>query len=248
MTNLHSILKSRDNTLPTKICLVKTMVFPVVMYGCESWTLKKAEHRRIDAFELGCWRRLESPLDCKEIQPVHPKGNQSWIFIGRTDAEAETPILQHLMWRTDSFQRPWCWKRLGAGGKGDDRGWDGWMVSPTQWTWVWVNSGSWLDREAWRAAVHGVTKSWTRLSDWTELKLKVRSSHQDEALGFPSGSVSKESACNTRDPGSIPRLGRSFREGNGYPLQYSCLENPIDRVVWWVTVHGVEKSQTQLSD
>ena len=94
MTNLDSILKSRDITLPTKVCLVKAMVFPVVMYGCESWTVKKAESRRIDAFELWCWRRLlESPLDCKEIQPVHPKGDQSWVLIGRTDAEAETPIL-----------------------------------------------------------------------------------------------------------------------------------------------------------
>ena len=77
MTNLDSILKSRDITLPTKVCLVKAMVFPVVMYGCESWTVKKAERRRVDAFELWCWRRLESPLDCKEIQPVNPKGNQS---------------------------------------------------------------------------------------------------------------------------------------------------------------------------
>ena len=77
MTNLDRILKSRDITLPTKVCLVKAMVFPVVMYGCESWTIKKAECQRIDAFELWCWRRLESPLDCKEIQPVHPKGNQS---------------------------------------------------------------------------------------------------------------------------------------------------------------------------
>ena len=76
MTNLDSILKSRDITLPTKICLVKAMVFPVVMYGCESWTIKKAECSRTDAFELWCWRRLESPLDCKEIQPVRPKGNQ----------------------------------------------------------------------------------------------------------------------------------------------------------------------------
>ena len=93
MTNLDSILKSRDITLPTKVHLVKTMVFPVVMYGCESWTVKKDEHPRIDAFELWCWRRLlKSPLDYKEIQPVHPKGNQSWVFIGRTDAEAETPI------------------------------------------------------------------------------------------------------------------------------------------------------------
>ena len=78
MTNLDSIFKSRDITLPTKVRLVKAMVFPVVMYGCESWTIKKAEHRRIDAFELWCWRRLTSPLDCKGIQPVHPKGNQSW--------------------------------------------------------------------------------------------------------------------------------------------------------------------------
>ena len=93
MTNLDSILKSTDITLPTKVRLVKAMVFPVVMYGCESWTVKKAERRRIDAFELWCWRRLESPLDCKEIQPVHCKGNQSWVFIGRTDVEAETPIL-----------------------------------------------------------------------------------------------------------------------------------------------------------
>ena len=93
MTNLDSILKSRDITLPTKVCLVKAMVFPVVMYGCESWTVKKVEHRRIDAFELWCWRRLLSPLDCKEIQPVHPKGDQPWDFFGRNDAEAETPVL-----------------------------------------------------------------------------------------------------------------------------------------------------------
>ena len=94
MTNLDSILKDRDITLSTKVHLVKTMVFPVVMYGCESCTIKKAERRSIDAFELWCWRRLlRVPLDCKEIQPVHPKGDQSWVFIGRTDAEAETPIL-----------------------------------------------------------------------------------------------------------------------------------------------------------
>ena len=95
MTNLDSILRSRDITLPTKVLLVKAMVFPVVMYGCESWTVKKAEHRRTDAFELWCWRGLlrVSPLDCKEIQPVHPIGYQSWVFIGRTDVEAETPIL-----------------------------------------------------------------------------------------------------------------------------------------------------------
>ena len=93
MTNLDSLLKSRDITLPTMVCLVKAMVFPVVMYGCESWTIKKAECRRIDAFELWCWRRLLIPLDCKEIQPVYPKGDQSWVFIGRTYVEAQTSIL-----------------------------------------------------------------------------------------------------------------------------------------------------------
>ena len=93
MTNLDSILKSRDITLPTKVCLVKAMVFLVVMYGCENWTIKKTERWSIDAFELWCWKRLENPLVSKEIKSVNPKGNQPWIFIGRTDAEAETPIL-----------------------------------------------------------------------------------------------------------------------------------------------------------
>ena len=127
---LNSIVKSRDITLSTKVRLVKAMVFPVVMYGCESWTIKKAEHLRIDAFELWCWRRLfESPLDCKEIQPVHPKGNQSWIFIGKTDAEVETPIL----WLPDSKnwllgRDPDAGKRLKVGGEGNNRGWDVWMA------------------------------------------------------------------------------------------------------------------------
>ena len=94
MTNLDSIFKSRDITLPTKVYLVKAMILPVVMYGCESWTVKKAERRRIDAFELWCWRRLlRVPWTAKGIQPVHSEGDQSWVFIGRNDAEAETPVL-----------------------------------------------------------------------------------------------------------------------------------------------------------
>ena len=116
-------------------------------------------------------KTLESPLDCTEIQPVHPKGNQSWIFIGRTDVEAETLVLgpPHVKnWLTG--KSPWCWERLKPGGEGDDRGWDGWMASRTQWTWVWVNSGSWW----WtgRPGVlqsSGVAESQTWLSDWTEL-------------------------------------------------------------------------------
>ena len=94
MTNLDSILKSRDITLPTKVRVVKSMFFPVVMYGCESWTVKKAERQRIDAFELVVLEKtLESPLDCKEIQPVHSEGDQPWDFFGRNDAKAETPVL-----------------------------------------------------------------------------------------------------------------------------------------------------------
>ena len=90
MTNPDSILKSRDIALPMEVCLVKAMVFPVVMYGCESCTIKKAERQRINAFELWCWRR---PLDCKEIQSVHSEGDQPWVFFGRNDAKAETPVL-----------------------------------------------------------------------------------------------------------------------------------------------------------
>ena len=97
MTNLDSIFKSRDITLPTKVCLVKAMIFPVVMYGCEGWTINKAEHQTIDAFELWCWRKLLSPLDGKESQTIHSKGDQSWVFFGRIDAKAETPIFGHLM-------------------------------------------------------------------------------------------------------------------------------------------------------
>ena len=99
--------------MPTKVHVVKAMVLPEVMYGCESWTIKKAEHRGIDAFELWCWRRLENPLDSKEIQPVHPKGNQSWIFIGRTDAKAETLILwppdvkSWLIWKDPDAGKDW---------------------------------------------------------------------------------------------------------------------------------------------
>ena len=119
MTNLDSILESGYIILPTKVHLVQARVFPVVMYGCESWTIKKAEHQRIDAFPTVLLEKtLESPLDCK-IKPVHPKGNQSWIFIGRTDAEAETPILwspdgkNWLIWKDPDAGKDWRWERRG---------------------------------------------------------------------------------------------------------------------------------------
>ena len=131
------------------------------MYGYESWTIKKAEHLRTDALELWCWRRLWSPLDCKEIQPVHPKRNQFWIFTGSTDAE--TPLATWCEELTP-WKWPWCWARLKARGEGDNRGWDAWMASLTRWIWIWVNSGSW-----WWTGRPGVSDSWgCKESDKTE--------------------------------------------------------------------------------
>ena len=168
MTNLASILKSRDISLPTKIHLVKAMVFPVVMYGYESWTIKKVQGRRTDAFELCCWSTLESPLGCKEVQPVHPKGNQSWVFIGMTDAGAEVPILGHLMRRTGTLEKTLMLGKIEGRRRRGERGWDGWMASLTGWTWVWASSRSW-----WWTGKPGMlqsmrSQSQTRLSIWTE--------------------------------------------------------------------------------
>ena len=140
MTNLDSILKSRDITLPTKVLLVKAMLFPVVMYRCESWTIMKCWALKNWCFPIVVLKKtLESPLDYKEIKPVSPKGNQSWIFIGRTDVEAEVPVFSYLMWRADSLE-----KILMLGKIEGRSGWPRmrWLdVSPTQWTRVWANSG-----------------------------------------------------------------------------------------------------------
>ena len=133
VTNLDSILKSRGINLPTKTYIVKAMDFLILMYACENWTIMKAKHLIIDAFELWCLEKtLESPLDCKEIKPVKPKGNQSWIFIGRTNAAAEAPIL----WPPDVKnwligKWSWFWERLKSGGQGHNRrwmvGWHHWL-------------------------------------------------------------------------------------------------------------------------
>ena len=159
--------------MPTKVCLVKAMVFLVVMYGCESWTIKKAEHQRIDAFELWCWRRLlrvpwtarrSKQSILKEISPGCSWKDWCWSWNSSTLA---TWCKELTHWK-----RLWCWERLRAGGEGDDRGWDGWMASLTQWTWVWVNSGSW-----WWTGRPGLFRfmgsqrvghDWTAELNWTE--------------------------------------------------------------------------------
>ena len=144
MTNLERIFKSRDITLPTKVHLVKAMVFPVVMYGRERWTVKKAERRRIDAFELWCWR---GPL---RVPWTARRSNQSILKEISPGCSLEGLMLQlklqycgHLMWRINPLEKTLMLGGIGGRGEGDDRGWDGWMASPTQWTWVSLNSGSW---------------------------------------------------------------------------------------------------------
>ena len=174
MTNLNSLLKSRDIPLPTKVHLVKAMVFPVVMYGCESWAIKKAEHQRIDAFELWCWRRL------LRIRWTARRSNQSILKILKICWKdwcwsLNSSTLATWWEELTHLKRLWCWARLKVGGEGDNRGWDGWMASPTQWTRVWVNSGSW-----WWTGTPGLLPSTgsqrvkTRLGNWTELKLGSR--------------------------------------------------------------------------
>ena len=140
MTNLDSVLNSRDIILPTKVRRVKAMVFPIVIYGCESWAIKKAEHQRTGGFKLWCWRRfLRVPWTVRRsnqpiLKEINPENSLEGLILNTLATWCEE--LTH-------WKRPWCWERLKAGGEGDDRGWDGWMASLIRWTWVWVNSGSW---------------------------------------------------------------------------------------------------------
>ena len=152
MTNLDSILKSRDITLLTKIHLVKAMVFPVVMYGCESWAIKKAEHWRIDAFELWCWiRLLRIPWTARRSNQSILKGISPGCSLERMMLKLKLQYFGHLMQSVNSLEKLWCLEGLGTRGNGDDKGWNECMASPTQWTWVWVNS-----RSCWWTGVPGM--------------------------------------------------------------------------------------------
>ena len=169
MTNLDSILKSRDITLPTKVCLVEAMVFLTVMDGCDSWTIEKAECQRIDDFERWHWRRL------LRVPWTERRSHQSILKEISPEYSLERLMLKlqysgHLMWRANSFEKTLMLGNIEGERRRDDRGWDGWMASPTQWTWVWVDPGSWW----WTGRLGvlqfmGVVECQTWLSDWIEL-------------------------------------------------------------------------------
>ena len=188
MSNLDSIFKSRNITLPTKVRLVKAMVFPVVVYGCESWTVKKTECRRIDTFELWCWRvpwtaRRSNQSILKEISPG--------ISLEGMMQKLKLQYFGHLMQRVDSLEKTLMLGGIGGRGEGDDWGWDGWMASQTRWTWVWVNSGSW-----WWTGRPGVLRfmgsqrvghDWATELNWTELMHPLILYHKLQAqnVAFP---------------------------------------------------------------
>ena len=241
VTNLDRILKSRDITLSTKVCLVKAKVFPVVMYGCESWTIGKGWVPKSWCFwTVVMEKTLESPLDCKEIQPVHPKGDQSWVFIGRTDTEAETPILwpphvkSWLIGKDPDAGRDWGQEEKGTT-EDEMFGWHHQLdeLSLCELRELVMDSGCLACCSSWGRKELDTTEWMT----WTELNLYDSTPQK----GFPDSSAGKESASNEGYLGLIPGLGRSPRKGKATHSSILAW-----RILW--TVQGVTESQTWLSE
>ena len=213
MTNLDRILKSRDVTLPTKFRLVKAMVFPVVMYGCESWTVKKAEGRRIDAFELWCWRRLLTvPWTARRsnwsiLKEISPGCSSEGMML-----KLKLQYFGHLMWRTDSLEKILMLGKTEGRRRRGQQGWDGWMASQTWWTWVWVNSRRWWGTG--RPGVLQFMESQRVGHDWaTELNCR------QVAAGLP---------CGRWAPELFSHIWRQVRNPDIYKKsKYRVKEHPV---------------------
>ena len=206
MTNLDSILKSRDIIFPAKVHLVKAMVFPVVMYGCESWTIKKAEHQRIDAFEL--WRRLlRVPWTARSNQFILKETSPEYLLEGLM-LKLKLQYLGHLMQRTDSLEKTLML------GKIEGRGWDSYLASLTQWTWVWAGSGTW-----WWTGKPGVLQSTgsQRLSDWTETQRGRKTSRHTWQIDFTSNPIL---ICGRRC--LVPATRKGFKITAGLSRPWCC--------------------------